>query len=74
MVAFERHDDEHGNNLGRAIAESSFHHLVDYNWDISKGCPSFVIEPRGDQIRREPHKLEDVKVYVRNVARWLAPA
>jgi hypothetical protein len=30
VVAFERKRDEHGNNLGRAVAESSFHHFVDY--------------------------------------------
>ena len=69
VVAFERTRDE----LGRAIAESSFHHLVDYNWDTSKGCPSFLEEPPGDQIKREPEKLEDVKTYVSNLARWLAP-
>jgi hypothetical protein len=28
--------------LGRGIAESSFHHLVDYHWDTKKGCPDFV--------------------------------
>lgn len=72
IVAFESTTDKHGNTLGRAIAESSFHHLVDYNWDISKGCPSFVSEPPGDQIRTEPEKLKDVKTYVSNVARWLA--
>ena len=71
IVAFERTTDRHGNELGRAIAESSFHHLVDYNWDISKGCPSFLHEPPGDQIRREPEKLKDVKAYVSNVVRWL---
>lgn len=74
IVAFERALDEHGNSLGRAIAESSFHHLVDYNWDISQGCPSFLVEPPGEQIRREPEKLGDIKTYVSNVARWLAPA
>src|SRR6266851_4662060 len=73
VVAFERTRDEHGNELGRAIAESSFHHFVDYNWDTSKGCPSFLEEPPGDQIKREPEKLEDVKTYVSNLARWLAP-
>jgi hypothetical protein len=73
IVAFERADDEHGNSLGRAIAESSFHHLVDYNWDTSSGCPSFLHEPPGDQIKREPEKLEDIKTYVTNAARWLAP-
>jgi hypothetical protein len=72
-VAFESARDVHGNMLGRAVAESSFHHLVDYNWDTSKGCPSFLEEPPGDEIMREPEKLEDVKAYVTNVARWLAP-
>jgi hypothetical protein len=73
VVAFEREQDEHGNTLGRAVAESSFHHFVDYNWDTSMGCPSFLAEPPGDQIKREPEKLEDVKTYVRNLAVWLAP-
>jgi hypothetical protein len=71
IVAFERATDNHGNNLGRAIADSSFHHLVDYNWDISKGCPSFLVEPPGDQIQKEPEKLNDVKAYVSNLAQWL---
>ncbi|HBB98005.1 MAG TPA: hypothetical protein DC054_21695 [Blastocatellia bacterium] len=74
LVAFERAHDQHGNDLGRAIAESSFHHLADYNWDTSKGCPSFLVEPPGDQIEREPEKLDDVKTYVENLARWLAPS
>jgi hypothetical protein len=72
VVAFEQADDDHGNRLGRAIAESSFHHFVDYNWDTSMGCPSFLVEPPGNQIEREPEKLEDIKTYVRNVAVWLA--
>jgi hypothetical protein len=72
VVAFERSRDDHGNTLGRAVAESSFHHLIDYNWDTSKGCPSFLEEPPGDEIVREPERLEDVKTYVTNVARWLA--
>lgn len=73
VVAFESARDAHGNRLGRAVADSSFHHLVDYNWDTSKGCPSFLEEPPGNEIKREPEKLEDVKTYVTNVARWLAP-
>lgn len=72
IVAFESSTDRHGNVLGRAIAASSFHHLADYNWDTSKGCPSFVVEPPGDQIAREPEKLGNVKAYVSNVARWLS--
>lgn len=73
IVAFERESDGHGNALGRGVAESSFHHFVDYNWDTSKGCPSFLAEPPGDQIKREPEKLEGIKTYVRNLALWLAP-
>ncbi|HXD33814.1 MAG TPA: hypothetical protein VN643_22030 [Pyrinomonadaceae bacterium] len=71
LVAFESSTDDHGNQLGRAIADASFHHLVDYNWDISKGCPSFLTEPPGDQIQREPEKLNDVKTFVSNAAKWL---
>ena len=72
IVAFEKAQDGHGHLLGRAVAESSFHHFADYNWNTSMGCPSFVAEPPGDQIEREPERLEDVKTYVRNLALWLA--
>ena len=71
VVAFENTIDDHGNHLGRAIAESSFHHFVDYNWDISMGCPSFLVEAPGHQIENDPEKLSDIKTYVRNVALWL---
>ena len=70
-VAFENSEDRHGNRLGRAIAESSFHHFVDYNWDTSMGCPSFLTEPPGNEIERDPRRLEDIKTYVQNVATWL---
>ena len=73
IVAFESSTDRHGNKLGRAIAESSFHHFVDYNWDIKKGCPSFLEEPPGNEIETDPSRLADIKTYVENVARWLAP-
>jgi hypothetical protein len=72
IVAFDKAEDEHGKTLGRAVAESSFHHFVDYNWDIRFGRPSFVVEPPGDQIEQEPEKLEDIQTYVRNLALWLA--
>lgn len=71
VVAFDNSIDQHGNALGRAIAESSFHHLVDYNWNTDMGCPSFLEEPPGDEIKREPEKLADIKQYVANAARWL---
>jgi hypothetical protein len=72
IVVFEKEQDGHGHQLGRAIAESSFHHFADYNWDTSIGCPSFLAEPPGNQIQREPERLDDVKTYVRNLALWLA--
>jgi hypothetical protein len=71
VVAFERRPDRHGNQLGRAVAESSFHHFVDYNWDTSKGCPSFLAEAPGDEIKRDLARLADIKTYVSNAARWL---
>ena len=71
IVAFESTDDRHGNCLGRAIAESSFHHFVDYNWDIGSGCPSFLLEAPGYEIQRHPERLGDIKTYVENVGRWL---
>jgi hypothetical protein len=74
VVAFESAADCHGNMLGRGVAESSFHHLVDYNWDTDRGCPSFLTEPPGDGYKRNPQALEDIKTYVGNVARWLSNA
>jgi hypothetical protein len=72
VVAFESSSDNHGNTLGRGIAESSFHHFVDYNWDTDMGCPSFLVEPPGDGYKRNPEALKDIKTYVANAARWLA--
>ena len=66
-VVFEPTD---GN--GHALAESTFHHFADYNWDVSKGCPSFVGETPGNQIASDPHALDDIKTYVANVAAWLS--
>jgi hypothetical protein len=72
VVAFANSRDDHGNQLGRGIAQSSFHHFVDYNWDTDQGCPSFLVEPPGDGYKRNPKALEDIKTYVANAARWLA--
>lgn len=66
-VAFER--SEQG---GRAIAQSTFHHFADYNWDPATGSPPFVTEPPADGMARFPEALRSTKQYVRNVALWLA--
>jgi hypothetical protein len=73
VVALDHRVDGSGNRCGRGVAESSFHHFVDYNWDIAKGCPSFLHEPPGDEIRRDPSRMRDIKTYVANLAAWLAP-
>lgn len=72
-VAFERSADDEGHTAGRAVAESSFHHFADYNFDPGRGCPSFVAEAPGDGYARNPRALEDIKTYIRNLALWLAP-
>ncbi len=66
-VAFEPSADG-----GPAIAESTFHHFADYNWDPAKGCPSFVTEAPGNRIAHSPEAKADIENYVRNVALWLA--
>ena len=57
---------------GPAVAESTFHHFVDYNWDINTGAPSFVTDPPGNKLAKFPEALEDTRKYVRNLALWLA--
>jgi hypothetical protein len=66
IVAFD------GPGRGRAVVESSFHHFADYNWDTRSGAPSFVTDPEGTAIRENPGLLEDARIYVRNVAKWLS--
>jgi hypothetical protein len=56
---------------GRAIAQSTFHHFADYNWDPRLGAPSFVEEPPGDAITNDPAALAETRRYVRNAALWL---
>lgn len=66
-VAFEA-----GPEGGRAIAQSTFHHFADYNWDVRAGCPSFVTEIPGDGMIRNPIALDDTRQYVLNAAKWLS--
>ncbi len=71
-VAFERELDATGTCWVRAVAESTFHHFCDYNWDPRAGCPSFVDEPPGDAMQTEPRALDDIHAYIRNLAVWLS--
>jgi hypothetical protein len=67
-VAFDGSDGK-----GRAIAQSTFHHFCDYNWDPRRGCPSFVVEPPGDTVLRDPEAMRQTRAYMANLVRWLAP-
>ena len=60
-----------GGVMARAVAVSTFHHFADLNWDTERGAPSFVTDQPGDEIKRDPARLEIFKDYVRNMARWL---
>jgi hypothetical protein len=60
-----------GPGRGRAVADSSFHHLCDYNWDPRMGKPSFVTEASADTVIRDPAVLADTRRYVENIAAWL---
>lgn len=66
-VAFEP-----GERGGPGLAQSTFHHFADYNWDTRAGSPSFVDEPPGDALQRCPEALADTHRYALNVAAWLA--
>lgn len=57
---------------GPAVAQSTFHHFADYNWDPGAGAPSFVSEAPGDALAHSPEAWRAVQRYVRNLAFWLA--
>jgi hypothetical protein len=65
-VAFER-----SRAGGPAVAQSTFHHFADYNWDPAQGAPSFVSEPPGDSLARSPQAARSVRQYAKNLAQWL---
>jgi hypothetical protein len=66
-VAFERSDV-----AGPALAESTFHHFADYNWDAHRGSPDFVTEAPVYALPTAAREMASVHRYVRNVALWLA--
>jgi hypothetical protein len=71
-VAFDGERGADAQPLGRAVAQSTFHHFCDYNWDPRSGAPSFVSEPPGDGMLRDPRGLADTHAYVANLAAWLS--
>jgi hypothetical protein len=66
-VAFERTATN-----GPAIAQSTFHHFADYNWDTRMGAPSFVDEPPSQGFARFPEARRSTERFIANMASWLA--
>ena len=57
---------------GPAIAQSTFHHFADCNWDTRMGKPSFVTEPDGQGILASRGAQHAIRRYAANLANWLA--
>jgi hypothetical protein len=57
---------------GPAVAQSTFHHFADYNWDPAAGSPSFVSETPGDALAHSPEARQAIRRYVHNLAIWLS--
>jgi hypothetical protein len=68
-VAFEASLDG-----GRAVAQSTFHHFADYNWNPAFGAPSFVTEAPGDALAGSAEAQHSIRRYMENLARWLVGA
>lgn len=66
-VAFERTP-----SAGPAIAQSTFHHFADYNWDPRRGSPDFVSETPVYVLPDHAAAMRSVHRYVHNAALWLA--
>ncbi|NIJ21657.1 hypothetical protein FHS95_003360 [Sphingomonas naasensis] len=67
IVAFEPSADG-----GPGVAQSTFHHFADYNWDPAAGAPSFVSEAPGYGLAQSPAAQRSIRRYVANLASWLA--
>ncbi|GIL39389.1 hypothetical protein [Roseiterribacter gracilis] len=57
---------------GRAVAQSTFHHFSDLNWDPRAGAPSFVTEAPGSGMLDQPQARDDARRYALNLAAWLS--
>jgi hypothetical protein len=70
-IAFDGYVSSAGAAFGRAIADSSFHHFADYNWDPRRGAPTFVTEPVGHTMS-DARAQSDIQAFVANAVLWLS--
>jgi hypothetical protein len=59
---------------GPGLAQSTFHHFADYNWNPAMGCPSFVSERPGSGLAEHPEARRSTERFVANLAQWLGGA
>lgn len=71
-VAFSGEALAGGSPLGRAVAQSTFHHFVDPNLDPDEPLPSFCAEKPGTSMNDNPAALRDSLRYIENLAGWLS--
>lgn len=71
-VAIEGEPSTDGAPLGRAVAQSTFHHFVDPNLDPGAPLPSFVTEKSGSGMRTNLTALQDSLRYIDNLADWMS--
>jgi hypothetical protein len=51
------------------LHHSTFHHFADFNLEVERGAPDFVIDPPSAQIAQSPQLLADQRAYVAAVVR-----
>jgi len=49
---------------GAVLHHSTFHHFADFNLEVERGAPDFVIDPASSQIDESPELLADQRAYV----------
>ena len=49
---------------GAVLHHSTFHHFADFNLEVERGAPEFVLEPISRQIAESPELLSDWRAYV----------
>jgi hypothetical protein len=55
---------------GFVLHHSTFHHFADFNIDVERRTPDFVLDPPSRQIADSPVLLQDLQAYVGSVVRY----
>ncbi len=55
---------------GAVLHHSTFHHFADFNLQVERGAPDFVLDPPSHQIDASPELLNDQRAYVAAVVAY----